>query len=55
MEWLDREEEPNSSWAEYVVKIKIPSNPESEVVLNIWAEGLQEALDCGEALSSIYL
>lgn len=42
-------------FVEFVVAIKTMSKSTSPVVLSIWAEDLEAALDCGEVLSAIYL
>jgi len=58
MDWLedlDLTNEPPSEWSEYAVSLTPVDSHKQPVVLSIWANGLEEALNCGEILSAVYL
>lgn len=42
-------------FTQFVVAIKTFDSIEKPVLLNIWAESLDAAVDCGEILSAFYL
>lgn len=38
-----------------VIVTSLDDNDDNLVVLSIWAESLESAMDCGEILSAVYL